>query len=261
MYKIAVCDDREKDRKHLISIINRQISGRMQIQIYEYRAGEELLEAMQKMVFAAIFLDVEMEGIDGNETAKRIREQDANLVLVFYTGYAEPSPVTFEVQPYRYIMKNMPEEQKAEYVEAALARMVEKSDMPALLANVGKRQIVINAEHIIYIEKYKKSTRVHITRQAMYRYGLEPGRRGEELDIRLQEKLAVTYETLKRYGFGWPHDSYIINFEYLCACTAKSFQLAETEQPLQIARSKAKEFNELKNSFMCAKYVGKGGKK
>lgn len=260
MYKIAICDDSWRDRKYLLNHIKKKIEDRMQIQVYEYGSGEELLDAMQEIIFSAVFLDVQMTGIDGNETAKRIRELDANLVLVFYTGFAEPSPVTFEVQPYRYIMKNMSYEQVADYVEAALAKMEENSGMPSLLANVGRRQLVIGAEHITYIEKYKKSTRIHITKQARRRYGIEAERSGEEPDIRLAEKLSVTYEALKKYGFGWPHDSYIVNFQYLCACTAKNFQLAETENVFQITRSKAKEFNEQKNRFMCAKYVGRGGR-
>ncbi len=258
MYKIAICDDSRQDRRYLLNHIKRRAKD--EIQIYEYASGEELLAAMKETVFEAVFLDVQMQGIDGNETAKRIRELDVSLVLAFCTGFVEPSPVTFEVQPYRYIMKNMTEEQVADYVGDVLDKMKENGAMPSLLANVGKRQVVIRAEHVIYIEKYKKFTRMHITAQARKRYGIYPERNGELPDIKLIEKLPVTFETLKKHGFGWPHDSYIINFQYICACTAKDFQLAEVDHMFAIARSKAKEFNEQKNRFMCAKYVGRGGR-
>lgn len=65
-----------------------------------------MLSAMKSIRFAVIFLDVQMKKMDGEETAKRIRCLDNNLVLAFYTGFVESSPKTLEVQPYRYIMKN-----------------------------------------------------------------------------------------------------------------------------------------------------------
>ena len=76
------------------------------LRIHEYESGKELLSAMNHIRFAAVFLDIQMKELDGEETAKRIRQLDSSLVLVFYTGFAEPSPRTIEVQPYRYIMKN-----------------------------------------------------------------------------------------------------------------------------------------------------------
>lgn len=254
MLRIAICDDNRSDCQRLMRRI-REKEEKCDMQIQEFSSGEELLEAMLYMRFDGVFLDIQMKGMNGEETAKRIREMDAGLVLVFYTGFVEPSPVSFEVQPYRYIMKNMEEGQMDEYIEEALRRMQEQENMPRILTQVGKKTIVIHAEHIIYIEKYKRSTRVHIAKKAYYFYGIEPDSSGVYPDIRLHEKLTVTYELLEKYGFGWPHDSYIVNFLYLCSCTAKTLQLAECKDVFQITRSKAKKFQEQKNFFIMAKYV------
>ena len=254
MIKIAICDDNELDRKRLITQIEEK-GRKYDIQIQEFSSGEELLETLQHAHFSGLFLDIEMQGMNGEEVARRIRERDASLVLVFYTGFMEPSPVSFEVQPYRYIMKHMSEEKKGDYIAEAIGKMQEQENIPRLLMQVGKKLLFIQPKHIIYIEKYKRSTRVHITEQAYSGYGIEPDASGIYPDIRLHEKLETTYEFLKKYGFGWPHDSYVINFSYLYFCTGKSLQLAGCKDVFQITRSKAKEFQKQKNYFITAKYV------
>lgn len=254
-FEIAICDDCAADREFLVRQIKKNSGLRDRAGIHEYASGWEMLEAMKDIVFSAIFLDIQMEGLNGEETARAIREIDTGLVLIFYTGFAGPSPVSFEVQPYRYMMKNMPEEQIEEYMEAILKKMVENSERPVIAANIGKAQVFIRAGHILYIEKYKRSLRIHITRQSYHIYGIVPSENGECPDIRLQGRLEDVYEKLKKYGFGWPHDSYVVNCDYICFCNAKVLQLAETEVRFQIARSKAKAFREQKDRFLCSKYV------
>jgi two-component system response regulator LytT len=85
-------------------------------------------------------------------------------------------------------------------------------------------------------------------------YGIKPDENGELPDIRIPEKLEKIYEKLKDHGFGYPHDSYIINLKYLVYCTSKILKLKDVENTFQIARSKVSEFNSLKETFMLSKY-------
>ncbi|MBS5957802.1 MAG: UvrB/UvrC motif-containing protein, partial [Clostridiales bacterium] len=62
------------------------------------------------------------------------------------------------------------------------------------------------------------------------------------------------YEKLKDHGFGYPHDSYIVNLKYLVYCTSKILKLKDIDNTFQIARSKTQEFNKLKEDFMLSKY-------
>ena len=126
---------------------------------------------------------------------------------------------------------------------------------PMISAHIGKTQIMIKAEHILYIDKYKRGLRIHVIRQAYGTYGITACEDGNCPDVRFQGKMEDTYERLKRYGFGWPHDSYMVNCEYLCYCDAKEFRLTETEGTFQISRSKAKAFREQKDRFLCSKYL------
>ena len=254
MFEIAVCDDCKMDRERLIKHIDNK-ENHYELRIHEYESGENLLSSMSDIRFSAIFLDIQMKEMDGEETAKRIRKLDANVVLVFYTGFVEPSPRTIEVQPYRYIMKNMSEGRIAEYVKDALERMSVIYSMPQIRANLYKKQIIIDPKHVLYIEKYKKNTRVHLAPFAYGIYGITVEKDGSGPVIHLLDPLEKTYERLKTYGFGCPHSSYIINFSFLRICTGKTLKLAGVPFDFPIARSMAKTFNEQKEQFIQAKYV------
>ena len=255
MCNIAVCDDSVSDRKHLIERIYKIAAGR-EFRIYEFGSGIELLEAMKDIRFAAVFLDIQMKGMSGDDTAKKIRDLDDSLVLVFYTGREPITPERLEVLPFRYLMKNMPDAKFDVYIKAILDKVEACSNMPVLAANLQKRAVYINSKYVIYIEKYKKSTRAQLVPMAYEIYGIKADAHGKYPDVRISDPLEKTYEKLKQYGFGCPHDSYVINFEYMNTCTARVLGLEGVAGEFPIARSKAKEFHALKGKYIRAKYVG-----
>lgn len=251
---IAICDDSAADRKRLREHVQKYSILNTDIKICEYKSGEELLTAMRKVKFFLIFLDIQMGGLDGNETARKIREWDDGVILVFYTGYAEPSPQSFEVQPYRYIMKNMSDEEINRYIKASLNKMNRNETMPVFEAKANGTKLLLKPDDIVYIEKYKKNTKVHISERAKYIYSI--GINDEDkTEIRISDKLENIYSILKNHGFGCPHSSYIINFKYLIDCKIDEFRMKEfADKAFRITRSKASEFNKLKRDFVTMKY-------
>ena len=80
MIRIAICDDSVSDRRRLRKQIEEKGKS-YDIQMQEFSSGEELLEALQYAQFSGVFLDIQMQGIYGEEAARRIRERDSGLVL------------------------------------------------------------------------------------------------------------------------------------------------------------------------------------
>lgn len=253
MYEIAVCDDSRQDRVKLMEQLYAEAAG-IEFGIYEYESGEALLDGMSEIIFSLIFLDIGMPGMNGIETAERLRRRDPNVLLVFYTRQEHPPFNIFEFQPFRYITKHLSFFKMNEYIQAALTQMTANGRIPSLIASVHREQLIVRACHIIYIEKYKKSTRIHMTEEACRLYGLKCGMDGQYPDVRCPERLEHICSRLEPYGFACPHDSYIINFEYLMRCTSKSLKLEETAGEFQIARSKSKLFQEKKEKFFRARF-------
>lgn len=82
MLRIAICDDNELDRRRLLAQIEAK-KQEYEIQLQEFSSGEELLDAMQQVQFSGVFLDIQMQGMDGEAVARKIREKDAGLCLYF----------------------------------------------------------------------------------------------------------------------------------------------------------------------------------
>lgn len=253
MYDIAICDDDHVDIMLLRELILRLSDKPEDLRIHEYSSGTELLKAAAVIHFPLVFLDIQMDEMDGEETARKLRLIDNNTILVFCTGKAEPSLETFLVQPYRYIKKNMPEERKERYISQSIKRMEEEKRQPVLKARSERVSVYLKAGDIVYIEKCKKTTRAYLSASAMERYGIS-----SRAEIRISERLEDLYERLREYGFGYPHNSYIVNFKYMMICTNTELRLEGYEDMVfKVSRSKAQEFNRLKVIFSRGDWRGK----
>ena len=78
MIRIAICDDDREYGAWLERVIF-EVAG-SGVEVTQYSSGEDYLVDVD-MMHELIFLDVEMPGIDGIETAARIRKENRNAVL------------------------------------------------------------------------------------------------------------------------------------------------------------------------------------
>lgn len=254
MYEVAICDDSALDRRLLREDIGRYKKYQEQIRFHEYGSGRELLSKMEQIRFSIIFLDIQMGGMDGEKTAEEIRKLDDSVVLVFYTGCAEPTPHSFEVQPYRFIKKNMSQNEKNRNIIDALDKMAAVIQMPLLEAKINGGRLFLKPDDIVYIEKYRKSVKVYLSQSAKRWYHIRTID-DREPEIRIADKLGNLYSILRQYGYGYPHDSYIINYKYLMSCIENEIRLEGfPDTVFKVSRSKAVEFNQMKKEFLTAKY-------
>ena len=256
MYEVAICDDSYADAAILSEKIKQHKKYGANIRIHPYTSGAELLQAMESLKFMLIFMDVCMENADGVETAIEVRKRDENVILVYITGQAEPSVRAISAEPFRFMKKDMTEAELSHNIEDALRKMEQTAELPVIRAKAGKKEIWLALNEIVYLDKYVKSVRVHVTGQALKRHAIETSLKGQT-DIRVGDKLGNLYQTLKPYGFGCPHDSYLINFRYMLSSVGNEIKLVDYEDiTFRVARSKMSEFNQLKKEFCRSKYRG-----
>lgn len=108
MIRIGICDDIYDARIQLRAALERVLESRgPQGSFVEFSSGEQLLRwlASHRGELDVLFLDIKMSGIDGMETAERIREADDDLELVFVTCYSDRVFDGYSVGALAYLMK------------------------------------------------------------------------------------------------------------------------------------------------------------
>lgn len=111
MLKIAICDDDVKMTGVLDTVLE-EIAKRnfVKIDTEVFLDGGELEKAVEeKMYFDIIFLDIEMGDEDGITAARKIRETDRNVLIIYVTSHESYMQESFSVRPFRFVVKPIEE--------------------------------------------------------------------------------------------------------------------------------------------------------
>ncbi len=123
MLRIGICDDIYDARQSLKSALGRVLETMRETAVFfEFSTGEGFLRWMGSHTgeLDLAFLDMEMGGLDGMETARRLNKLDGELRLVFVTAYSDRVFDGYTVGALGYILKPP----KPEQLEDVLSRCV-----------------------------------------------------------------------------------------------------------------------------------------
>lgn len=126
MLRIGICDDDSEARFLLKTSLERIAEARsIDILVYEFSSGENTLKWLKTRAGETdvLFLDIEMDGMDGMSTARKIRETDNSLVIIFVTGYSDYVFDGYSVNALDYIMKPADENRLNSVITRALGAM------------------------------------------------------------------------------------------------------------------------------------------
>lgn len=225
--KIAICDD-DWHMQQTLRLLIDEIYQDLDMLADGFTSGEALLAAVQKQSqpYQLILLDIEMRGIDGIETAKRLRKLLPDCYIIFITSHDEFALTGYEVAAFRYLVKPVQPEKLTEAISAVRAEL---SDHITLHVEDGPVEALLRVKDIYYIEAQDKRVRVVLKDTAF------SDRRGiDEIE-----------RALAGEDFFRVHRSYLINFRYVARLDKNEILLVSGEQiPLSRLRKKA-----FKNAF------------
>ena len=148
---IIICDDRIDDRKNLSDLLSDYGEKKnYEFTITEYDSGEQLCEDQSALeACQLLFLDINMQGMDGLKTAMRIKEKYPKLPVVLVTAYMNYALDGYKVKASRFLLKDN------------LADTIEEC-MDDLIAEINKNRRILEfrfvegtiklyADDIIYI--------------------------------------------------------------------------------------------------------------
>lgn len=240
MINIALIDDNLNDLNTLKSFIDKytesdELDSHIEVNITTYNDSTLFLNE-NNFKYDLIFLDIEMPKINGISLAKRIREKDSNVGLVFITNMAQYAINGYEVSAIDYILKPL------DYYDFALKfnkiiNFVKRNISNYIyLKSVENNLIKVDVNEIIYVEIFSHYLIYHL----------------ENREIKVRGTISEAENNLSNYYFSRISKSFLINLKHVINIKLDNVLLTGNIE-LIISRLRKKDFLE---AFY--KYLGGG---
>ena len=123
-YRVAICDDSAQDAEFVQSILNAWAQERqVSIRTACFPSAESFLfRYAEDKDWDILLLDIEMGAMDGVTMAKRVRQDNEAVQIVFITGYSDYIAEGYEVAALHYLMKPVNREKLLTVLDRALEK-------------------------------------------------------------------------------------------------------------------------------------------
>jgi len=195
--RIAICDDEVS----MVQILEEKIKKLLPDAVIDkYLSGDELIASGSKPDI--LFLDIQMPGMDGMETAKMLRQDNEDMILIFVTAAEEYVFQAFDVGAFHYLVKPFSDEKLKEVVTKAVHNIKRSSklekDEKYIMVQTAGSHIKIFLRDIVYAEVYNRKVIIHTRSTDIEYYG------------KLQE-----LSDMAGTDFFRTHRAYLVHFKYV----------------------------------------------
>lgn len=231
MIRIAVCDDEEivtSDIEERLHRISKKTDVSIDIDVFF--DGTALIDYIlsQNIKYDIIYLDIELKSENGVDTARKIRQFDKDVLLIYITNYESFAKEVFEVSAFRFITKPISDEIFERYFTSAVNEITKTPLFFQFQYNKVHYKLPIN--DIIYFQSDKRITYINTGTNVKKCY----------------EKLNAIEQKMQQCGvyFFRTHQSFLVNPLYVEVYMYDSMQLRDGTV-LSISEKRRKAVNEL----------------
>lgn len=231
MLLIAICDDEKSLRNDLRKLLEPELDlCGIDFKIDEFDCGEKLISALDTATFDILFLDIEMKGLNGIETAKELRKKTSITQIIFVTSYPDFVFQGYEVQALHYILKPYEQKKIVSVLHTAIELLEQNIEKHFVIEQKnGTIRIPVNKIYYFYSEKRFVNA---VTESGTYSF---------------YDKLSEITDQLPEY-FIRIHNRYLVSLNYMEALHGDSIICHGEELP--VSRSYKQEL-----SIAFAKYM------
>lgn len=206
MVRILICDDDRLFMSQLQSMIQEALdAASIKAKIHLYTHLEEIgYPILSSCDIAFLDVDLHQENYTGMDVARRLRSARPDAVIFFVTNYIEYAPEGYEVQAFRYVLKNEVQYKLIAYLKQALAER--KKSRATIKIQVNGELIDIFLKDILYFESQQHKVVVHIQRSG--------DRKGIKQYV-FYASLSQLEQQLEAQGFLRVHKSYLVNMKHI----------------------------------------------
>lgn len=205
LLKILLCDDNplflESLRTNIRNILNTHKIGAV---IHNFTYAEEIPAHLLSSC-EVFFLDIDFHGREysGIDIARKIRQSNPSAVIIFVTNYIEFAPDGYEVQAFRYVLKNNINLKLEQYLSQIVTKL--KTMQETIQISISGEIMTIPLVDILYIEASKHKVFVHVLK----------GETQQITSYCFYATLSSIEEQLSEKGFLRIQKSYLVNMRKL----------------------------------------------
>lgn len=225
---IAICDDEplfcEQLKEHIYSYSNKY---NLDTVVEIFNNGKQLLNNAH---FDIIFLDYQMPGINGLQTARELRKNNIQCTIIFLTSFPEIVYETFQFDTFRFLIKPLNTNKLYEALDSYRKKI---DTYYPISVNSNGTALKISTKDIIYIEADGKNSIIRLLNQS----------------IHCPKTLAKVYSLLPTNCFFKPHRSFVVNFLYIDSYNKNHIKFTNGEYA-KISRDQLKYFKSAFKIFL-----------
>lgn len=235
MLRIALCDDNPYHLHEIEAVLTTILFDRIEFDMQTYGSGVELVQAIKNKAFSAdlLILDINMERINGLQAAKFIRRSNILCDIVFLTGSKEFVLEGYKYNAFDYLLKPVSLSSLQKMIDRYISTREFKNPFYCFKAQNSYFRVNMNKIEAFSGDKRKATIHASGFERSFYR--------------KIDE---IEEEVCKRNNFIRPHQSYIVNIDYIVQFSSDRI-IMESGMEIPIAK---KRYHETKEKFK--EYVG-----
>jgi len=198
VYRVAIVDDSNIDAEYVQSILNAWAQDRQaSVQVQCFASAESFLfHYADDKSWDILLLDIEMGAMDGVSLAKKIRQDNETVQIVFITGFAEYISEGYEVSALHYLMKPVKQEKLFAVMDRAVLAM-HKAERTILLP-VNGEMLRLPISTVQYVEAFAHTVSIITVTET------------------IQVKMSISeIEKMLGEGFVRCHRSYLVGLKHI----------------------------------------------
>lgn len=231
MVKVAACDDdvmfEGKFETMLLEIAKKE---HISMDIEMFTDGTELVKAIcaDGKTYDIIFLDIEMEGMDGLTAARQIRETDDLTMLIYVSSHQSYALEAFDVQPFQFLVKPVNPDTLYRYFMKAYGKLTKNSSY--FFCQFSGKMDSLRMNSIMYFKSCRRIINIYMADGSTYKFY------GKMNDLEEHFKQ-------KKVDFWRIHQSYLVNISYIARISYDKVEL-RNQKILYISEDRRKMIGE-----------------
>lgn len=213
--RIAVVDDSEADRAQLAECLERYFRDAGEKYTAEVFTTAGAFLNAYAFQFDFVILDIDMPGLSGIDAAKRLRERDPGVTIMFVTNMPQYAIEAYSVEAMDYVLKPISYPDFYLKMKKAERYILRAANAPILLQTASGPVTRLTSE-ITYVESRQHYLYYHTVSE----------------ELRVRGKLGDVEELLLRYRFARAGESYLVNLAFLRGVEGSNIIVGSDRLPL-----------------------------